>query len=99
VADYRLSKRADADVLEITSYTIKHFGNDQAQRYHNGLKHAFQLLAHNPARGRPADEVAPGLRRSSYQSHVVFFRTEPQGIVIVRVLHQRMDIPRHQMDE
>jgi toxin ParE1/3/4 len=99
MAKYRLSKRAYADIVGIGAYTIERFGIDQAQRYRDQLERAFQVLADNTTRGRNADDVGPGLKRWNYQSHVVFFRVERQGIVIVRVLHQAMDPARHPMQD
>ena len=99
VAKYRLSERAYADIIGIGSYTMERFGIEQARRYRDQLERAFQVLADHPARGRTADDVAPGLRRWNYHSHVVFFRPEAQGVVIVRVLHQAMDATRHPMKD
>jgi len=45
MASYRLSRRADADILEIVAYTAKRFGVEQGRRYHDGLKRAFEVLA------------------------------------------------------
>ena len=42
--EYRLSQRADADIIEIATYTIKHFGIVQARRYRDGLERVFQTL-------------------------------------------------------
>ena len=99
MASFRLSTRADADILEIVAYTVKCFGIEQGRRYHDGLKRAFQALAEHPTRGRDAAELAPNLRRWKYESHMVFFVREPQGILIVRVLHQAMDTARHSMKD
>jgi len=53
------------------------------------------MLAEQPTHGRKADELAPGLRRLGYQSTVVFYMPTDNGIWIVGVLHQRMDVTRH----
>jgi toxin ParE1/3/4 len=45
--------------------------------------------------GRKEDELAPGLRRFEYQSHIVFYVPKDKGVRIVRVLHQSMDVKRH----
>ena len=96
---YRLSKRAYADIVGIGDYTIERFGIEQARRYRDRLEDALRALADNPNRGRPADDIALGLRRWNYQSHAVFFRLEARGILIVRVLHQQMDFERHPMSD
>jgi toxin ParE1/3/4 len=60
-----------------------------------GLHERFEMLAEQPTHGRKADELAPGLRRLGYQSPVVFYMPTDNGIRIVGVLHQRMDVTRH----
>jgi hypothetical protein len=40
--------------------------------------------------GRGCDSVSNGLRRFEHGKHVVFYRIVTEGILIVRVLHQRM---------
>ncbi|MFZ1805265.1 MAG: type II toxin-antitoxin system RelE/ParE family toxin [Nitrospira sp.] len=68
---------------------------EQARVYLLGLHGRFQMLAEQPTQGRKADELAPGLRRVEYQSHVVFYIPKDHGVLIVRVLHQRMGVTRH----
>jgi toxin ParE1/3/4 len=97
MAEYRISKLADADIAAIADYTIKTFGIKQARRYRDGLKTSFQMLADHPERGRGAEDLAPKLRRWNYKSHVIFYTPSEQGALIVRVLHQRMDFVRHPM--
>lgn len=95
MAEFRLSKTAAADVGDIADYTISHFGIEQARRYRDGLVECFSQLAETPLLGRNAGELSPGLRRFEHQSHVVFYQLDPKGVLIVRVLHRRMDAPTH----
>ncbi|HBK07703.1 MAG TPA: hypothetical protein DDZ81_17930 [Acetobacteraceae bacterium] len=53
------------------------------------------MLAEFPEIGRDASHVRPGYRKIETASHSVFYRNTPVGVVIVRVLHQRMDFARH----
>ena len=92
---YRLSRLAATDLQEIAEYTIERFGVEQARRYRDGLKTCFVQLADNPALGREAEMLIRGLRRFEHQSHVVFYISEPENLLIVRVLHSSMDVPRH----
>ena len=92
---YRLSRLAASDLQEIAEYTIERFGIEQARRYRDGLKTCFDQLAGNPALGRGAEMLIRCLRRFEHQSHVVFYISEPENILIVRVLHSSMDVPRH----
>jgi len=96
---HRLSKRADADIAGIADYTIRQFGIKQARRYRDGLEKIFRRLAEYPNSGRSAGHLAPGLRRMNFESHVIFFLRDEDGVLIVRVLHQRMDFERHPMTD
>ena len=95
MAVYRLSPMAADDLDEIYEYSILNFGLDQAQTYLLGLQSQFQILAEHPMYGRPAPHLAPDLRRSEYQSHVIFYQPDEAGVLIVRVLHATMDPGQH----
>ena len=93
--DVRLSSRAEIDLAGIADYTIETFGVEQARRYRDELETCFLNLAENPGLGRSAQRLAPGLRRFEYRSHVVFYIEDEGGVLIVRVLHVKMDASRH----
>lgn len=93
----RLSRLAAADLESIANYTIERFGIKQARRYRDGLDHVFHTLAEEPLRGRSAAHLANEMRRFEHESHIIFYRTVDQGIFVVRILHERMDVERHAM--
>jgi toxin ParE1/3/4 len=99
MAAYRLSRKAAIDIGGIYEYTTANFGLTQARRYLNGMHERFGDLARQPMLGRAAGRLAPNLRRYEYRSHVVFYVPDQEGVLIVRVLHQSMDIRRHVMDD
>jgi len=99
VAAFRFSRRAAADLLSIGTYTLRTWGMDQAIRYIDDLEACCQILADNPALGRPCDEVRPGLRRKEHGRHVVFFRADTGSILISRILHQSMLPERQAFDD
>jgi len=86
-------------LVSIGVYTLRAWGSAQAVRYLEELETCCQMLADNPAAGRSCDHVRPGLRRMEQNKHVVFFRREPGGILVSRVLHERMLPERHVIDE
>ena len=92
---YRLSRRAATDLEAIFEFTAAHFGIEQAHGYLGGLHECCERLAENPRLGRTAESLAPGMRRFEFRSHVVFYSASLAGVLIVRVLHERMDAPRH----
>lgn len=93
--EYRLTRRAEADMDAIADYSIREFGLAQASRYFVGLDKCFETLAETPLIGREAEDLAPTVRRFLHQVHVVFYAPTDYGVLIVRVLHRRMDVERH----
>ena len=90
MAVFRFSRRAEADLLSIGAYTVRRWGEDQAIRYIDDLEGCCKMLADNPALGRGCDDVRPGLRRMEHGRHIVFYREDDRGILVSRILHQRM---------
>ena len=97
MAAFRFSCLAEADLLSIGAYTLRTWGEEQAIRYLDELELCCQRLAENPAAGRSCADVRPGLRRMKHGKHVVFFRIDPEGIVVSRILHERMLPERHDL--
>ena len=90
MAAFRLSRRAEADLLGIATYTLRTWGEEQTIQYLDDLEVCCQMLADNPTLGRSSQQVLSGLRRMEHGKHVVFYRQETAGIVVSRILHQRM---------
>jgi toxin ParE1/3/4 len=99
VALLRFSRRAEADLLGIGVHTLRTWGEGQAVRYVDALEAFCRTLADNPSLGRSCDNVRRGLRRVESENHVVFYREEAGGILVSRILHQRMLPKRHVMDD
>ena len=91
------SPAAQIDLEQIWDYTNGQ-GADQANKYIRVLQRAVERLADNPLIGRACDEVGDGYRRHAAGSHTIYYRITNELIVVVRVLHQRMDVDR-QFDE
>ena len=89
------SPRAQADVEEIWEYSTQRFGAEQTDAYIREIQRAAQTIAKDPRRGRACDEIREGYRKFSVGSHVLFFRVAGESVVVVRILHQRMDFERH----
>ena len=99
MATFRFSSRTEADLLEIGAYTLHKWGEDQTIRYIDDLETCCQQLADNPELGRSCDDIRPGLRRMKQGQHVVFYRQEPGGILVSRILHKSMLPERHPIDD
>jgi toxin ParE1/3/4 len=99
VTKFRFSRRAEDDLLAIADYTLRKWGKAQAARYIDELEVWCQELADNPALGRVCNDIRPGLRRHEHGKHVLFYRQERDGILVSRILHQRMLPGRHALDD
>jgi len=90
MSKYRLSRLAEADLMDIGTYSLNKWGEDQTIRYIDALEACCRLLADNPQLGRACDQIRPGLRRMEHGRHVIFYRIERRGISVSRILYQRM---------
>jgi toxin ParE1/3/4 len=92
---YRVSGKAEIDLVKMYEYGIERFGLKQAQTYLLGMHTLFQILANNRTLGRDASEFVLSLKRFSYKSHTIFYLTTDIDILIVRVLNQSMDYEKN----
>ncbi|NOZ09540.1 MAG: type II toxin-antitoxin system RelE/ParE family toxin [Gammaproteobacteria bacterium] len=92
---YELSEAAAKDIEQILQRSIVDFGLAQTEIYFHSLKTCLELLGENPGMGGGADDIRQGYRRFAHESHVIFYRASEQGILVVRILHKRMDANKH----
>lgn len=88
---FKLSPAAISDIAAIWDYTAERWSADQADRYTDDIKDACEALCSGRKVGRPVD-VRPGYMKYAVGSHMLYFRQMDDWIVIVRILHQRMDV-------
>ena len=92
MAEFRLSRRAHADLLDIYAFTEATFGSYQAEAYHSGLARTFGLLADFPAIGVSREEILPRLRQFRFQSHLIFYCDEGGHVFIRALIHVRQGL-------
>jgi toxin ParE1/3/4 len=83
---------AEGDLESIWLYTEENWGIDQAYAYHEGLTNTFMLLSENLRMGQERSEFTPTVFSHHHASHIVIYVPYKEGISIVRVLHESMDI-------
>jgi toxin ParE1/3/4 len=88
------SPAAVADIGAIWDYTAETWGVRQADRYLDDIRSACVALAYGERVGRRVD-VLDGYLKYPVGRHLIFFRQVGPGIVVIRVLHQSMDVERH----
>lgn len=52
----------------------------------------LDLVAEHPLIGRARPEIADSMRSVGLGNYVLFYRPDPEGIVLVRVLSRYMDL-------
>jgi toxin ParE1/3/4 len=94
-SSYVLTPDAADDLDLIADFTIQNFGVEQARRYRDGLKRAFEFIAADPYGGRDQSHIRPGYRRHPHGSHGIFYLIKDDHVLIARVLHGAQDPLRH----
>lgn len=89
---FRLSLKAEEDIIGITEEGVRLFGTAQAKRYHDELFAIFDLIAANPRMARERLELSPPMRIHPFKAHLVIYRIEnADDILVVRVRHGHED--------
>lgn len=88
---YRLSRAAEADLIDIYLYGLQEFGAATADAYHARLEACFELLAEFPMLARERTEIDPPIRVHPVGKHLVIYLVAQHDVLIVRVRHQSED--------
>ena len=86
---------AEQDLIEIWLYTFHEWGEKQADKYLDDLDAAIKLLAEQPLIARKRTELDPPVRMHHHGHHLIVYMALDDGISIVRVLHDSMDVDGH----
>jgi len=95
VTRIELTKEAERDLINIFLFGVEHFGAVQAERYSSLLTAKIESAAANPSFGADYDFVRSGLLRYEATSHAIYYLQTSDGILVLRILHGRMDPARH----
>jgi toxin ParE1/3/4 len=95
MATFRLTRKAREDLKSIARWTQHRWGVAQRNNYLAQLDKRFALLADAPTLGRSCDAIRSGYRQYHEGRHLIFYVLIPEGIEVVRVLHDAMDAGRH----
>jgi toxin ParE1/3/4 len=87
-----VSAAARRDLTSIARYTEEQWGGVQRQRYMDSLRECLAGLCRSPEFGALRQDLGRGYRSIACGRHAVFYRQTATDIVVIRVLHQRMDV-------
>ncbi|WP_245833646.1 type II toxin-antitoxin system RelE/ParE family toxin [Nonlabens spongiae] len=67
---------------------------EQADRYFNLILDEIEYLAEYPEHGEDYSQIKKEYFRSRIKSHFIFYKinSKIEGIEVIRILHQRMDL-------
>ena len=92
---YELSFPARKDIKEIVSYTLRVWGEAQAEKYTDTLERTISRIALRELQGHLVSDAHPDIFRVKCLHHYLFFRREQDHVVILAVLHEKKDFLRH----
>jgi toxin ParE1/3/4 len=91
----RFTRAARAHLRSIGEYTNETWGLEQRDRYLGQLFAGFEEIRRSPETGRSRDEVDKGLRSRRIQKHIAYYFVTRKTVIVVGILHERMDPSRH----
>lgn len=92
---FSFTQEALVDLDSIVQYTLQKRGKGQANNYVQNLNLLASRLAENPTIGKKRNSLRNELYSVPNASHILFYTETLKGIVIIRVLHKKMDISQH----
>ncbi len=93
---YKLTSEAENDLIEIYLYGFQTFGEAQAEQYFSELEDCFRILTQSPLICRERAEFTPPVRIHHHGRHLVIYVIQDDDqILIIRILHDSMDVKRH----
>ena len=101
MAKYHFTNKAVEDLANIWNYTFETWSERQADTYYNMLIESCQKIVENPwLYGVKYDEITEGLRGYRANKHIIFYQIlQDDEILIIRILHQRMDLKRRMNED
>lgn len=92
---FKVSAKAQQDLLDIGLYTQNKFGIKQRRLYLNDIANKFELLANKRDMGIERSNLRKDYYSILIHKHIIFYKKYNYGIRIIRVLHQSMEFDKH----
>lgn len=87
--------KAEVDLAAIYHYSCKNFGTQKADTYIQNIFAACERICVAQSPGRERNDIRQGVRVVPANAHRIFFEIHEQEVIVIRVLHQQMDIALH----
>jgi toxin ParE1/3/4 len=86
------AQRALADLEDIAAVGLARWGAEQANDYLHQIESTIATLTNYPQLGVAREDLERGVRALPVGQHRIFYIATPDQILIVRVVHHRVDI-------
>lgn len=96
MANYVFTDEAQEHINNIRSYTRNKWGKQQAKNYLSALRLILGQLAENPLMGTQRfSDIDDGIYSFPHSSHMIYYRTQKNLLIVIAVLHQNMAPENH----
>ena len=96
--DFKLTPDAQMDLREIRRFTQERWGENQSKKYLSDLRDTIRVLVKNSSLGKPRLDVGDNVHSFPHDSHVIYYLTHEEGIIVFGILHKRMIPANHLKD-
>ncbi len=86
------------DINEIWFYTYQNWSLKQANRYLELIYEEIDHIASNPSHGKVISGMTIEYLSVKVKSHIIFYTFSTEKLIVVRILHESMDIPTRLID-
>ena len=93
----KVTRLASRDYEQVLDYTIERWGVEQYRIYRSMLREAIDLIAEEPInlKSRARADLFDGARIYPIGRHYLVYYISGEFVILARILHQQMDLPRH----
>lgn len=96
---FELTHEAKTGFEKIAIYTERQWRREKRHLYIKQFDDEFHFLAESPSIGKKCDHIKIAYRKFPQGSHIIFYReTEKSNILIIRILHKKMDVESKLLD-
>ncbi|MEI9904334.1 MAG: type II toxin-antitoxin system RelE/ParE family toxin [Asticcacaulis sp.] len=95
VRSWQYSANARRDIKDILDRTDDEWGVAQMVTYGRMVHAAILLICRHPESGHTHADLPKNYRICPVGSHLIIYRRKRASLVIVRILHQAMNLQKH----
>ncbi len=88
---FRLSLKAEDDLVDIYLTGVRTFGQVKADRYYLDLQDTCDFLSRFPQAARERTEIEPPVRIHPHKAHVIVYVVLNDDVLILRIRHGSED--------